>query len=346
MKNKRTQLIVRIGLALGTVISLWFVPWVLFLAWLTPISDTIQEELNKALSHDFEGIIVYVDKAGQAPGFYAAGWHDRDKKIPADPKALFKIASIGKLYEAVTIAKLVNDNRLSLDESLGNYLPELVGRIENAEKITLRMLVQHRSGIPNYTNSPNFWMDPPTNGQESLDLILDQAANFEPGEDYEYSNTNYLLLSQIKERVLEISNFQCIREEILNPLGLKNTFASIQDVNIEKLMSGYYKGVPEDIKEVNYGSMVATAEDVAVFLRALNDGSLFEPGGQEVYSSIYKYEHTGLIPGYQSIAKYHPDIDAVVVQFINTTDFDGYHWSLSEIVYNRIIKIITHNEED
>ena len=97
---------------------------------------------------------------------------------------------------------------------------------------------------------------------------------------------------------------------------------------------------------MNYGSMVATAEDVAVFLRALNDGSLFEPGGQEVYSSIYKYEHTGLIPGYQSIAKYHPDIDAVVVQFINTTDFDGYHWSLSEIVYNRIIKIITHNEED
>ncbi|WP_460518118.1 serine hydrolase domain-containing protein [Cyclobacterium sediminis] len=92
--------------------------------------------------------MVYVDKAGQAPGFYAAGWHDRDKKIPADPKALFKIASIGKLYEAVTIAKLVNDNRLSLDESLGNYLPELVGRIENAEKITLRMLVQHRSGIP------------------------------------------------------------------------------------------------------------------------------------------------------------------------------------------------------
>ena len=61
---------------------------------------------------------------------------------------------------------------------------------------------------------------------------------------------------------------------------------------------------------------------------------------QEIYSSIYKYEHTGLIPGYQSIAKYYKDIDAVVIQFTNTTNFDGYNWNLSEIIYNRIVKIL------
>ncbi|HKJ47771.1 MAG TPA: hypothetical protein VJ973_01705, partial [Christiangramia sp.] len=107
-----------------------------------------------------------------------------------------------------------------------------------------------------------------------------------------------------------------------------------------RVLSGYYVGVEEDIKTTNYGSMLATAEDVAVFLRALNDGSLFEGKEQEIYSSIYKYEHTGLIPGYQSIAKYHKDIDAVVIQITNTTDFDGYNWSLSEIMYSRILKII------
>jgi hypothetical protein len=80
---------------------------------------------------------------------------------------------------------------------------------------------------------------------------------------------------------------------------------------------------------------------VGTFLRALNNGSFFNEEEQEIYSSIYVYDHTGLIPGYQSIAKYHHDIDTVVVQFVNTTDFSDYtNWVLSEIVYNRIVKIL------
>jgi hypothetical protein len=81
--------------------------------------------------------------------------------------------------------------------------------------------------------------------------------------------------------------------------------------------------------------MVATAQDVGIFLRALNNGSLFDEGEQEIYSSIYVYEHTGLLPGYQSIANYHKDIDAVVIQFVNTTG--GFHWITAEIVYSRIV---------
>ena len=94
------------------------------------------------------------------------------------------------------------------------------------------------------------------------------------------------------------------------------------------------------MKTEDYGSMLATAEDVGIFLRALNDGSLFDEGEQEIYSSIYVYDHTGLIPGYQSIAKYHKDIDTVVIQFVNTTDFSGYTWTIGEIVYSRIVKIL------
>ena len=131
----------------------------------------------------------------------------------------------------------------------------------------------------------------------------------------------------------------------MSPLDLTHTFGSLGEVDIDDLMSGYYVGIDSDIKTsdyglTGYGSMVATAEDVGIFLRALNDGSLFDKGEQEIYSSIYMYSHTGLLPGYQSIAKYDKDIDTVVVQFVNTTNFDGYTWSLSEIVYNRIIKIL------
>lgn len=77
--------------------------------------------------------------------------------------------------------------------------------------------------------------------------------------------------------------------------------------------------------------------------RALNDGSLFRPGEQDIYSSIYEYEHGGWVPGYQSFAKYHKDIDAVFVEFYSTTDSKLYNWNLSEIINSRIVKIIRNN---
>ncbi len=332
--------IIRIALLFGTVVSMFFVPWILVKAWIMPLPVTVQEQVDEIIDYGFDGAIVYVDQGGKAPGFYAAGWKNRENKIPADPQALFKIASISKLYDAVAVTKLVSDKRLSLDKTLADYFPELKGRIENAETITLSMMVQHRSGIPNLTDTPDFWTDPPKTSEEALERVLDLPANFAPDDKYEYSNTNYLLISQLIEKVTGHNKFQYIREEVFTPLGLKNTYGSIHDVDIDDVMSGYYVGIDEDIKTTDYGSMLATAEDVGIFLRALNDGSLFNKSEQDVYASIYEYEHTGLIPGYQSIAKYHKDIDAVVIQFTNTTDFEGYQWNLSEILYNRIVKIL------
>jgi len=315
------------------------VPWILVKAWILPLSDTVQEQVNEAIGYGFDGIIVYVNEAGKPPAFYTAGWHDRESKIPAKPNALFKIASISKLYDAVAVTKLVSVGRLSLDKTIADYLPELVGRIENADKITLRIMVQHRSGIPNFTDTPDFWAAPTETYEESLTLILDKPANFEPGEDYEYCNTNYLLINKIMDDVLGYDNFQFIQEEILMPLKLNHTFASLNEVNLEDVMSGYHVGYPFDLKADEHG-MLATAEDVGTFLRALNDGSLFEPGEQEIYASIYKYEHAGWVPGYQSFAKYHKDLNAVVIEFYSTTDPKLYNWNLSEIINNRIVKIL------
>ncbi len=340
MTKKHTKRIVRIVLLVGTIISMFYVPWILVKAWILPLPDTVQEQLNEAIDHGFDGMIVYVDQAGKPPEFYAAGWHDRKNKIPAYPQALFKIASITKLYIAVATAKLVKAGRLSLDKTLADYFPELARRIENSEKITLRMMLQHRSGIPNFVDHPDYWKDPPKNRQETLDYALDLPADFEPGEDYGYSNTNYMLIEDLIDKTLGYPHQQFIKEEILMPLGLKNTFGSLSEVEIDDVMSGYYVGVETDFKTEDTGLMLATAEDVGKFLRALNDGSVFNEGEQEIYSSIYVYEHTGLLVGYQSIAKYHKDMDIVVIQFNNTTNFDGYDWNLAEIIYNRIVKIV------
>ncbi|MFT6216628.1 MAG: CubicO group peptidase (beta-lactamase class C family) [Roseivirga sp.] len=342
MTKKQKTRIARIVLAIGTPISLFFVPWILVWAWILPLPDSVQGQVNEAVDYEFEGMIVYVDQAGKPPVFYAGGWNNRDNKTPANPQSLFKIGSISKLYVAVAITKLVHNKRLSLDETLADYFPELVGRIENAEEITLRLMVQHRSGIPNYTSNPDFWKDQPNSNAEGLKYAIDLPANFKPDKGYGYSNTNYLLLREIIDKVVGYDHFQYIREEILIPLNLNNTFGSLSEVDINDVMSGYYIGYEEDLKTEENG-MLATAEDVGIFLRALNDGSMLNEEEQEIYSSIYVYEHTGLLPGYQSIAEYHKDIDTVVIQFINTTNFDGYTFNLSQIVYNRIVKILRKN---
>lgn len=342
MMRSKLKLIIRILLFLGTVISLYFVPWPIVFAWIKPLPNNIQEQVNKAADYGFDGIVVCVNKTGNKCEYYTSGYKNRENKIPADPNSFFKIASVGKLYDAVAVAKLVRDGKLFLDKTLSDYLPELKGRIEYADKITLRMLVMHRSGIPNFTDTYMYWAAPKETEDEQLALILDKPANFIPGEDYEYSNTNYLLLGRIMTRVLGYDKFQYIQNEILNPLNLKHTFGSIHDVNIDDVMSGYYVGYDVDLKTDNIGSILATAEDLSIFIRALNDGSVFrDKKEQEIYTSIYKYEHTGLIPGYQTIAKYHKDIDAVVIQFTNTVNFEGYNWNMSEIMYNKIVKIVS-----
>ncbi|WP_400078731.1 serine hydrolase domain-containing protein [Winogradskyella sp. R77965] len=339
-KTSKGKKIFRIVLFVGTVISLWFVPWILVKAWIMPLPDTVQGQMDQTLSYGFDGVIVYVDEAGKPPAFYTAGYHNREEKIPTKPDALFKIASVSKLYVAVAITKLVNDERISLDKTLSDFFPKLVGRIENADKITLRMMAQHRSGIPNFTDNPDFWKNQPNTNINVLQYALDLPADFVPNEDYGYSNTNYLLLSRIIEQVTGGPRQDYFKKEILIPLGLKNTFGSIDEVNLDDVMSGYYVGINKDFKSENNGMMIATIEDVGIFLRALNDGSLLNEKEMEIYTSIYEFNHGGLAPGYQCMAEYHKDIDAVVVQFMNTTDFNGYQWNLLKITHTRVVKIL------
>ncbi len=320
-----------------------FPPWDGILVWIAPLPDTVQQQVDDAFNHGLDGVIVYVDQADKAPAFYCAGWKDRANQVPADPKALFKIASLSKLYIATAVAKLVNDQSLSLDDTLADHLPELVGRIEYTEQITLRMMLQHRSGIPNYTDHYEFdWSDPPSNVSGCLGLVLDKSADFKPDADYRYSNTNFLLIGGILDRVLGYGHQQYINEEILTPLGLTHTYGLLSQVDLGDVVSGYHHPYEVDFKEIEYvapsGAMVATAQDVGVFLRALNDGSLLKGDEQAIYSSIYEYGHKGWLLGYQSIARYHEDIDAVVVQFVNTTGGDSELVAL--VAYNRIIRIL------
>jgi len=314
---------------------------------LSPLTAEVDEELGRAIDMGFDGIIVHVNQAGKTAS-YSAGWGDRENLIPANPDALFKIASISKLYVAAAATMLVADKVLSLDGTLEDYLPDVAPRIEYASTITLRMLIQHRSGIPDFIYHPDINNADIVENDDTYPYVLDQPADFTPGSQYGYSNSNYFLIGEILDSVLDDGHQQYIRDQILIPQGLTRTYSHQRDVDINDVMKGYVIGVDDGdvfwkLEHVQpSGSMVATAADVAAFVRALIDGTLFTAEEQSIYTSVYEYEHTGWLPGYTSIVRYHSDIDAVVVMFVNTS-FDQLFWLDLERVYDRIVRVLERN---
>lgn len=310
-------------------------------AHVAPLPATLPQVLAGSVGDGLDGLIVHVDRSGRAPLSQAAGWKDARQRVPADPQALFKIASISKLYVAVAAARLVAGGQLSLDRTLADYLPASAAGIANAERITLRQLLQHRSGLFNITDAAQFpWFDPPRDLAGCLPLLRHRPALFEPGTRYRYCNTNYLFIGAILDAALGGSHHRYIDAAVLAPLGLAHTHHGLAGVDAARLASGYHPAHAADLKMVDYplpgGSMVATAQDVGVFLRALNDGTLLTAAEQAVYDSVYVRQHTGLLPGYLSIARHHRDLDAVVVLFANTSAAPP--WGRIEAVHTRVVR--------
>ncbi|MBT1450160.1 beta-lactamase family protein [Glaciecola sp. XM2] len=334
-KWQKITLKIVLAISLTTTSIYFFAPWEYALYYMKPLPVTVEAEVQQATKNGLDGIIIYSQRASEPAHIYTSGWHNRAEQIPAYGSALFKIASIAKLYEAVAVAKLAAADQLDLDKTLADYLPDLAQRIEYADQITIRMMVMHRSGIPNFTDQDGF--DWASSSLDTLALALDKPADFQPGTDYAYSNTNYLLLQILMSKTLGYDYTQYIENHILTPLKLHDTYFSIHEVDNTRLMSGYYVGYEDDLKHLDQG-YVASAENVGRFIRALNDGTLLNKQEQAIYSSLYEYGHTGWVLGYSSIAKYHSDIDTVVVQFTNTTGDDRV--MLTNIIYNRVLNIL------
>jgi D-alanyl-D-alanine carboxypeptidase len=303
---------------------------------------TVQEEVEKAVEGGFDGIIVYVNMAGET-FFYSAGYQDRDLEIPTDPQALFKIASISKLYLAAATSKLIANEQLSLDAKLTDLLPEVLGNIAYADDISLRQMLQHRSGIRDWSHEPEIEGETIEDYMSFMARIYHKKAKFKPGKRYSYSNSNYLLIAEIINRTLGYSYQDYVQQEILEPLHLVNTYHEFKYADSNLVMRGYLKGWEPDLRSWDFplpgGNMVATAEDVGIFLRALIDGSLLTEKEQKIYTQVYKYEHTGWLPGYCSIAKYYSDLDAVIIQLVNTSGKEEF-WLKLKRVYSRIVRAV------
>lgn len=289
----------------------------------TPVSAvSVDQILQNGVDRGVDGIWLYTDD-GAAPTTKAFGISSRSTQTPSRQNDLFRIASISKLFIAVSAVKLVEQNLITLDDTLAFWLPQEAAQIANAERITVRQLLQHRSGVPDFDTEPGFsWTRPHTDEEALLQLIYGEPADFEPDAQYEYSNTNYLLLGRILNTALAYHHHDFVQNSILTPLGMTDTYSLLSDVDTALLARGYWDGVDRTTQDyvIPGGSMVSTARDVGVFIRALAQGDLLTAQERNNFASLYDgYGHSGWLPGFQSRARYYADIDTVIVQFVNTT---------------------------
>lgn len=168
-------------------------------------------------------------------GFGMANW---EHEVPNTAATKFRIGSITKGFTAMAIFQLHERALLHIDDPIGKFLPDY----PNGKKITLYHCMSGTSGIPDFTGMPDFWiktMRLPSTLQEVINSFKDLPLNFEPGSQYEYSTSNYMLLTAIIETITGQSYSDFMRENIFLPLGMNDTGVDNGRDIIHGLSSGY-----------------------------------------------------------------------------------------------------------
>lgn len=264
-------------------------------------------------------------------------------KREADINSKYRIGSITKIFTSVMIFQLVDEKRISLDDKLSNFYPQ----IPNASQISISNLLNHTSGLFNITRDPDIksWVYQTSSEDQMLSRIQTHKIDFEPGEKMEYSNTNYILLGYILEKIEKKIYKNILEERIVNKLKLKNTYCG-GTINIEdnECQSYHYKkGELKQAKEEHLsnpggaGAIVSNPLDLVIFMDALFDGKLLseisfkkmtevrdEMGsgiGTSERNGLAIWGHDGSIGGFQSFVLYVPEMKAALAITANAANY-------------------------
>ena len=275
----------------------------------TPVA-TPQAVLDAGVTQGLPGVALAVDRAGSTLFSGAAGVANIERQTPLKATDRFRIYSIAKTFTATVVLQLVDEGVLTLDDTVTKWLDEpVVSQIPHVERITLRQLLNHTSGIYDYaddTDSP-FWADaflgPNADWTKvwTIEELLGYAAGakhppyFAPGAGNHYSNTNYLLLGLVVEAATGRRYGDELRERILTPLALHDTFLAEGGAMPEGTVTGYQllDGELVDVSVSNLslvwtaGGMVSTTADLVRFGRAVFDGELLSPASfKEMFAFV------------------------------------------------------------
>lgn len=325
-----------------------------------PAGDSLRQQADAIQRTGTVGVLAR-STGPQGVRHATAGVADQRTGRAVHPGDKFRIASATKTFVSTVVLQLVGEGRLSLDDTVEDLLPGVVsGNGNDGSRITVRQLLNHTSGLFNYTadfpvltDASEFragrfdtWTD-----TQLVAIAMRHAPNFEPGAEWEYSNTNYTLAGMIIEKTTGRSWQREVTRRIVRPLGLRDTYAPVTHPGIPgRHLKGYsaFGGSRQiDVTLFNpsgagaAGGMISSAADLSRFYSALMRGRLLGPAElaemkttvraeelDEVWSGARYglglmqvdltcggsyYSHAGDIPGYMTRNGFSEDGRRVVV---------------------------------
>lgn len=331
--------------------------------------------LEHAFATDEPGGVVLVAQGGEPVYLRSFGLADLERGSALRPDSVFGVGSITKQFTAVAILKLVDDGRVSLDADVRSYVP---GAPTEGRRVTIEQLLTHTSGLPNLIDVEGFeaWARQDRSVDELLARTAGVPLEFEPGAGYAYSDSGYILLGAVIERV----SGQTIGEfldDLLRPLGLSSTVMGGDSRLAARLAprraSGYTvrDGRVEPADPISLtvphaaGALLSTAEDFLRWHVALTEGRVVHPcllerawtprtlpdGTLVGYGFGWNlctidghrtFEHGGWINGYTAKAVHLPDDDLAAIVLVNRDAGDPEAGSIAR----RVLRIVLHGSPE
>lgn len=298
------------------------------------------------------GAVVSLSIPGQIDYVKAFGVSDTGTGQAMRPDVHTRIGSVTKTFTGTAVLQLVDQGRIQLSDPISRY----VEGVPFGDVITLDMLGRMRSGLPDYTETDSFitrlYTESSTGPdafamtpRQLVDWAFEQPMNFAPGTQYEYSNTNTVLLGMVVEKVTGVPLGEYLQRNVSAPLGLSQTSYPSNGMLPSPYAHGYNQGPDGQIVDTTLwnpswadaaGKIVSTAADMRSWAAALGRGILLRPetqqqrlaGGSEVVPGVdYRFAiftaqgwigHNGDIPGYATVVVYLPERDATLVVIANS----------------------------
>jgi len=325
--------------------------------------DQVQGLLDNWASEGRGGVAVALAGHDKELTVAAAGSAGPDGGI-IEPGSAFRVGSLAKTFVAVMLLQLVDDGTIGLDDIVVDHAPELT----IADGVTVRQLLAHRSGLPEYADgelAPAVLADPARTWAPAdiLELVAGQPRDFAPDAQFAYSNTNYIVAGLLLEGVTGMTLAENLQSRIVEPLGLSSTYFAPDETRSP--IGGFSNSLPGgDTNGDSYraletaagaaGSLVSTAPDLAIFIRALAHGEILDettyaemttglPNDGHTLSvfaadppSTTGISNTGNVPGFIAYMQYDPVTEDLFVFLLNddTRSPEQLGTDLTEVIRN------------
>ena len=288
-----------------------------------------------SLSISENGKVTYNNTIGKA---------DLASGKSSDNLTKYRIGSISKMFTACLIFQAIEENKLSLKQNINRFFPKITG----AKEISIGNLLNHRSGIHNYTNDTSYfnYYTASKSQKEMLEIIQASGSDFKSNSKAEYSNSNYILLSFILEKIYKKSYEELLDIKIIQPQGLKNTyFGKKLELAKNECASYRFSGKWELEKETNSsvslgaGGIVSTTEDLLFFITNLFEGKIINTASLEQMTKLEDgygmgifpvpfydkngFGHTGGIDGFSSFLYIFPEEKISIALTSNGSRFNN-----------------------